>query len=164
MAGEKILIARQDTLEAVQRDTQAILADNAAIGGDMQGVLDRIGMTADTGGSATTGTVMGKENAILKAITDGAAQTKAFTETVFICQKVAKENMETDFVSIEGKGRALIINSSKIPPQTTIDGNLVIGTVNMGVDSYVVYFEKSLILKNTDTSHTTYTIQAIIQT
>jgi len=108
---------------------------------------------------------MGKGNAILDAITDGAAQTKAFTETVFISHKVAKENMETDYVTVEGKGRALIINSSSRPPQTMVDGNLVIDAVaNMGVDSYVVYFEKSLILKSTDTSHTTYIIQAMIQT
>lgn len=124
-----------------------------------------IGSPADTGGSTTSGTLMGKGNAILDAITDGAAQTKAFTETVFISHKVAKENMETDYVTVEGKGRALIINSSSRPPQTTVDGNLVIDAVaNMGVDSYVVYFEKSLILKSTDTSHTTYIIQAMIQT
>lgn len=122
-----------------------------------------IGSPDDTG-SETTGTVMGKENAILDAITRGAAQTKAFTETIFISHSVLKENQGTDFVTVEGKGRAFIINSSKASPATIVDGHLINGESNMGVDSYEVYFEESLILKRIDSSSTSYTIRAIIQT
>lgn len=93
------------------------------------------------------------------------AQTKTFTETVFIERTVARENKETDFITIEGRGRALILTSSSVPPGTIVDGVEVIGYVsNIGVDSYEVYFGESLVLKNADTGHTTYKIRAIIQT
>lgn len=51
-------------LEAVYSVAKEAL-ENASV----QGVLDRIGTTKDTDGSTTTGTVMGKENAILKKLT-----------------------------------------------------------------------------------------------
>lgn len=73
--GEKVYIARQDTLEEVKADTAALKADTtqiktdtAATKADAGSILARIGLTGDTGGSQSAGTVMGKENAILGAL------------------------------------------------------------------------------------------------
>lgn len=59
-AWEFLVAYMKGDLTTLIRDALA----NAAV----QGVLDRIGTTADTGGSTTAGTVMGKENAVLNKL------------------------------------------------------------------------------------------------
>lgn len=65
-AWEFLVAYMKGDLTTLIRDALA----NAAV----QGVLDKIGATADTGGSATAGTVMGKENAVLSLLTSGGAK------------------------------------------------------------------------------------------
>lgn len=61
------------------------MIEQALANASVQGVLNKIGEAADTGGSTTAGTVMGKENAILNKFSTVAgitAQTKQFTNSV----------------------------------------------------------------------------------
>lgn len=114
--------------------------ENAAV----QGVLDLIGTTADTGGSETAGTVMAKNNAILNAISKAAgitAQTKAFTE-------IAKGSITTsDGALITGKGRIILYGTAS---GYTVTANIKIdGMESESISLYynvpfALYFEESI--------------------
>ncbi len=146
-------------LEAVYRVNADALA-NASV----QGVLDLIGKTDDTGGSGSSGTAMAKLNHLIGKTSDEiagvTAQTKKFTQTVK--GSVAKGGNTT---KIEGSGRVLIYGS----PNAVSDMSVKVDGTDCGFYSntlWELYFSESLELtNNTKSSLTgTYALQYIVQT
>ena len=58
------------------------MIENALANSSVQGVLDKIGNTNDTGGSATEGTLMAKENSVLNIIEEKAKEIIDRNETI----------------------------------------------------------------------------------
>ena len=146
-------------LEAVYR-VNADALENASV----QGVLDLIGKTDDTGGSGSSGTAMAKLNHLIGKTSDEiagvTAQTKKFTQTVK--GSVAKGGNTT---KIEGSGRVLIYGS----PNAVSDMSVKVDGTDCGFYSntlWELYFSESLELtNNTKSSLTgTYALQYIVQT
>lgn len=144
-------------LEAVYRVNADALA-NASV----QGVLDLIGATADTGGSGAAGTVMAKLNHLIGKTSDGiagvTAQTKKFTQTV----KGSVSNQKT--TTINGSGRILVwaVGGGANKMNVSVDGGMdfPIGSSN---HVYEIYFDKSIKLSNM-TSDSDYYLNYIVQT
>lgn len=114
--GEKVYIARQDTLEEVKADTAALKADTtqiktdtAATKADAGSILARIGLTGDTGGSQAAGTVMGKENAILGAL-----------------ERIYRTSCFRDITAIE---QASFTVNESVPANTTTESKRLLKTV-----------------------------------
>lgn len=129
--------------------------DTALANASVQGVLDKIGATADTGGSATAGTLMAKNNAILNAMSKVAgvtAQTKKFTE--FEVGSVGKNGNKL----ITGSGRCLI---ASINGKVSVDGKTAIDLPD--TEWHEVYFEESIQLFG-GTSSTSDKLRYIVQT
>lgn len=131
------------------------MIEQALANASVQGVLDKIGATADTGGSETAGTVMAKNNAILNAMSKVAgvtAQTKKFTE--FEVGIVYKNENKL----ITGSGRCLIASTNG---KVSVDGKTAISLYSS--EWKEVYFEESIQLFG-GTSSTSDTVKYIIQT
>ena len=144
-------------LEAVYRVNADALA-NASV----QGVLDKIGTTADTGGSGAAGTVMAKLNHLIGKTLDGiagvTAQTKKFTQTV----KGSVSNQKT--TTINGSGRILVwaVGGGANKMNVSVDGGM---EFSIGLAEHVneIYFDKSIKLSNM-TSYSDYYLNYIVQT
>lgn len=145
-------------LEAVYRVNADALA-NASV----QGVLDKIGATADTGGSSAAGTVMAKLNHLIGKTLDGiagvTAQTKKFTQTVYGSVSIQKTT------TINGSGRILVwavreVNKMKV----SVDGGMEF-SIGLTDHVYEIYFDKSIKLSNTiSDSDYYYYLHYIVQT
>lgn len=117
--------------------------DEAIANASVQGVLDKIGNTADTGGSAAGGTLMAKENSILNAVSNVAkstAQTKSFSETII-------GNATTSNITINGKGKIVFFteNSNCRYLNSLIVDGTSLGVITLyGYSSTEIYFENSV--------------------
>lgn len=131
------------------------MIEQALANASVQGVLDKIGATGDTGGSETAGTVMAKNNAILNAMSKVAgatAQTKKFTE--FEVGIVYQNENKL----ITGSGRCLAsIRNGKV----SVDGKPVVRASDSEWHEY--YFEESIQLFG-GTSNSSDTVKYIVQT
>ncbi|MBR3993369.1 MAG: BppU family phage baseplate upper protein, partial [Anaerotignum sp.] len=118
-------------------------------------VLERIGLTGDTGGSATVGTLMAKENAIFGKLTDGISvasvnhQTKEFTE--FTGGIVEIEESNQTLLSITGNGILILLlqsytNSTGGKISVTIDGKTVTLLMNLIQGPLTLHFSESVIV------------------
>ncbi len=145
-------------LEAVYRVNADALA-NASV----QGVLDLIGATADTGGSGAAGTVMAKLNHLIGKTSDEiagvTAQTKKFTQTVR--GYVSKQETTT----INGSGRILVWTKGEVSKmKVSVDGGMDL-SIDLTDHVYEIYFDKSIKLSNMiSSSDYFYYLHYIVQT
>lgn len=121
------------------------MIEQALANASVQGVLDKIGNTADTGGSDVAGTTMAKLNHLIGKTLDGIAgvtsQTKKFTQTVK--GLVSKQRTTT----INGSGRILVWSSSGYDMYVRVDGG---NKFSLSIDNFIfeIYFNESIILSN----------------
>ena len=140
------------------------MIEQALANASVQGVLDKIGATADTGGSGAAGTVMAKLNHLIGKTLDGIAgvtsQTKKFTQTV----KGSVLNQKT--TTINGNGRILVWTRGEANKMNVrVDGGNEF-SLNMNDFVFEIYFNKSIILSNEAVTSDEYTqpLYYIVQT
>lgn len=70
-------------VSGVKTDTEGIVLSNASIKAIVDEIQSRIGVTADTGGSATAGSIMSKLNKIITATASGGGGIKHIQRGIF---------------------------------------------------------------------------------
>ena len=140
------------------------MIEQALANASVQGVLDKIGNTADTGGSGAAGTLMAKLNHIIGKTLDGIAgvtsQTKKFTQTVK--GSVSKQKTTT----INGSGRILVWTRYEADRMNVrVDGGNEF-SLDMNDFVFEIYFNESIILSNEAITGDDYTrpLYYIVQT
>ena len=91
----------------MKTDLTQMISD-ALANASVQGVLDKIGDTADTGGSFTEGTLMTKENAVLEKVKDVETNIVKELKDPFrggLLTKYVSVSSAGTHVSIAGKGK-----------------------------------------------------------
>lgn len=91
----------------MKTDLTQMISD-ALANASVQGVLDKIGDTADTGGSFTEGTLMAKENAVLEKVKDVETNIVKELKDPFrggLLTKYVSVSSEGTHISIAGKGK-----------------------------------------------------------
>lgn len=139
------------------------MIEQALANASVQGVLDKIGNTADTGGSGAAGTLMAKLNHIIGKTLDGiagvTAQTKKFTQTVYGAVSIQKTT------TINGSGRILVWAVREVDKmKVSVDGGIGF-SIGLTDHVYEIYFDKSIKLSNTiSDSGYYYCLHYIVQT
>lgn len=128
-------------LEAVYQVNKDAL-ENASV----SEVLNRIGLMGDTGGSQTAGTVFGKENAILKALTMSGSQTVGN-----YLEKIYRAGLFYDVTVIE---QASINVNESVPKNTTTESKRLLKTVVLEHDFYLISAMASASISGSSTGTT----------
>lgn len=103
VAGVKTDVGNVDTnVDGVKTDTEGIVLSNASIKAIVDEIQNRIGVTADTGGSASAGSIMSKLNAIIAATASGGGITGA-KYTLLSALDTTKTYTTENFAFILGK-------------------------------------------------------------
>lgn len=99
-AGDKIYIADKETLDLVKNAVNAVNANTAD-------TRTKVGTTADTGGTASTGTIFGKLNAIISSIATHVANWTAARAANLDAQVSSRESEANAAVRHEATAQAL---------------------------------------------------------